>query len=344
MIRNHRHLTPEGSPKELVHRDGELDAITTALDPITDGYPGEAVLISGPTGVGKTTVAKEVVDRLMEATFDVRFGYVNCITRSSPGSLLNKVCRDAGVGNALTVEATPVADYYETLETCEDQIVVILDEAGFAEDDSVLAALYDTHGVTPIYITTDIDTMLAGMDSRTADRVRSSRSVHLERYSHGALVDILRNRASVALAPGALADSVLERCADVAAGNARHALTLLLRSVRHVNNDGRARVTPADVEAIVDDARAELYKRRVKDLGSHQRVLFDIVRRAYPDAVDAGDIHDLYKAAVESPRSTRTRRRYLNGLESYELIESRGSTRDREYVCTVPMDTPTPTP
>jgi len=68
MIRNHRHLTPEGSPKELVHRDGALDAITTALAPITDGHPGEAVLISGPTGVGKTTVAKEVVDRLMEAT------------------------------------------------------------------------------------------------------------------------------------------------------------------------------------------------------------------------------------------------------------------------------------
>jgi len=50
----------------------------------------------------------------------------------------------------------------------------------------------------------------------------------------------------VALAPGSLADGVIEECADIAAGNARHAIALLRKAVRATTDDGRAHVERED--------------------------------------------------------------------------------------------------
>lgn len=45
-------------PEQLLHRDGEVDAIAQALRPTIRGNRGSDILISGPSGVGKTALAK----------------------------------------------------------------------------------------------------------------------------------------------------------------------------------------------------------------------------------------------------------------------------------------------
>jgi len=329
MILNARPLTPEYAPRDLHHRDGELDALTAALAPLTSGSGGEPVLMDGPPGVGKTTLARFVARQLESEAFDVRWGYVDCLTRSAPGALLNQLCHDAGVAASLTLAATAVGEYYDALAAADGQVVVICDEVAFADDKDVLAGLYETAGVTPIYITTDGESLLADVVGRSADRLRHAEAVHLRPYTHSALVDILRARANVALAPGSLGNGVIEECADIAAGNARHAIALLRKAVRATASDGQAHVERADVAAVADAALEDIHQRRIGNLGNHQRVLFEIIREA--GTIEAGKLHDRYEDRVGTPKSKRTRRDYLSGLESYSLIVAEGSTSDRKY-------------
>ncbi|MEF8757769.1 MAG: AAA family ATPase, partial [Halobacteriales archaeon] len=78
MIRDARVLREGFVPREVRHRDGEVNGLANALRPLTRGDPAEAVVITGPAGSGKTCVSRYVVDRLREETLDVEAQYVNC--------------------------------------------------------------------------------------------------------------------------------------------------------------------------------------------------------------------------------------------------------------------------
>ncbi|MGB9966327.1 hypothetical protein [Halobacterium hubeiense] len=49
---------------ELHHREGAIEALPTRRHPLTTGIAGMDVFIFGPSGTGKTTLARYVVDFL----------------------------------------------------------------------------------------------------------------------------------------------------------------------------------------------------------------------------------------------------------------------------------------
>ncbi|WP_244880095.1 Cdc6/Cdc18 family protein [Natrinema pellirubrum] len=83
MITNARALETTYVPKDLEHRDGKISQFATALEPLTHGVGGEHSLIFGPSGLGKTTLAKFVVRKLREESFGVRRAYWDCMSGSS---------------------------------------------------------------------------------------------------------------------------------------------------------------------------------------------------------------------------------------------------------------------
>jgi len=104
---------------------------------------------------------------------------------------------------------------------------------------------------------------------------------------------------------------------------------LLRRAAVHVEENDTRELTSAIVDAISEDARRDVLKGRILALGTHQRLLWQIIDEA--GELDAGTLHARYEARANSPKSKSSRRRYLEHLEHYELIESAGSTRDRRY-------------
>ncbi|MGQ4557673.1 AAA family ATPase [Halobellus sp. GM3] len=329
MIQNARVLKEDWVPQELRHREGHLQHLSGELKPIAHGLGAESILITGPSGAGKTTIAKYIVRQLEQEVLGIRWGYVNAISETSMSSIVFSLVRDAGRGNDLRAKGTPTGVMFDRLRALDDHFVAIVDEVDVLDDDQTIQALWEVPNLTLVLICVDEDDFFADLDSRVASRIRGAATVSLSKYHHEELVDILWSRIDTGLASGVVDEETVEYIADVAAGDARHAITLLRRAVRETVEKGDERLTVQHVVPIREDAREEIHERHVDTLGTHQRHLYEIIKDA--GEIGASTLHARYEDRVSDPRVKSTRRKYLQSLEHYSLIESSGSTRSRRY-------------
>lgn len=69
-------------PRELIHREPEVGQLSRAFQPaLTDSCPHNA-LISGPSGVGKTVLARHTLDRL-RARVPIAYAHVRCLGKQT---------------------------------------------------------------------------------------------------------------------------------------------------------------------------------------------------------------------------------------------------------------------
>lgn len=329
MITDARALRPEYVPQDLHHRDGQIDHLSSVLEPITYDEPAAAnICIHGPSGAGKTTIAKHTLQLLEAETLGVRWGHVNCMADTGAG-ILYELARDVGLGADLRREGFYRGVALDRLRDADDQIIAVLDEVDVLDDPDTLLALYDVPNVALITITVDESEWLSELDPRAESRFRSAESVHLEAYSFDELVDILESRAHHGLIPSNVDDNAIRKIADIAAGDARHGIALLRRAARHVEENDMRSLTPTVVDAIMDEAEADMRERRVRSLGTHQRILYEII--ANSGEIKSNELHERYEREAQDPKAKSTRRRYLASLQRYELIEKIGNGRATVY-------------
>jgi orc1/cdc6 family replication initiation protein len=334
MICDARALRDEFVPQELQHRNSEIDHISSCLRPIEEDVKGEHVLITGPSGAGKTTLAKHVCQQLERQTLGVRTGYVNCLSANTATGVIHMLLRNSRIGRDFARESTARSQYFERIRSSDEQLVFIVDEVDVLDGYEALLSLFDQQNVTLVMICVDEDAFLSNVDMRVQSRVRASASVTLEKYHDEEIVDILRGRADAGLTPGAVDEGTLGEIADLAAGDARLAIALLRRAAERAETEGRESLSPGLVEAVSDSATTEVHDRNVELLSTHQRLLYEVVSEA--GEIAASDLHRRYEEQASSPKSRSTRRRYLDSLERYGLIEQQGSTRDSRYEAVKP--------
>jgi Cdc6-like AAA superfamily ATPase len=305
--------------------------LADALRPIADGDIGQNVLIFGPSGTGKTTLARFVVRELERETFDIRWGYHNCISGSSKTEVLHGVMRNADLGADLKKLGSPTSAFIDRLRESDKRVVAIIDEVDVLEDDTTLQALYDIPNVTIVAITIDEDDLLANLDSRVRSRLRSAETITLDRFTHAQMVNILQARIRAGLRPGTISTSAIDYIADVAAGDAREAIGILRSAARAVSRDSNcSQITTGIVGEVRMAALEEIHLERVEDLGTHKRLLYDIIEAS--SEVPSTELHDAYEQRAQNPKAKSTRRRYLANLEDkYGLIESNGNGKGKVY-------------
>jgi len=166
-------------------------------------------------------------------------------------------------------------------------------------------------------------------DGFDVSRLRGAAKVSLTKYIHSELCDILEGRISAGPQRNSVENDVVDYLSDIAAGDAGHAIALLRRTVRHVAKRGEDRVAVGNVVTVRYEARKEIHERRIDTLGTHQRHLYEII-------ADAGEIsvenpHETSEERVSESKAKSTRRKYLQSLERYDLVESEGMTRGKRY-------------
>jgi len=330
MITDARVLRDEFTPQELHHRGGVIDALSTAWGPVVEGRSAEHVTLHGPSGAGKSTIVEHSLRLLESETLDLRWGFVNCISQNTKAAVLHELVQDSGLGKGLQREGTHAATALDRLREYDGQFVAVLDEVDVLDDPMVTTSLYEIPNVAVVLICIDEDDFFAHADSRVKSRFQAAETITLQGYTHSQMKDILNGRIEHGLAASRVDDAAVDRIADLAAGDARRGITLLRRAATHVEDHDDVRELTADVvDAIRDDAAAEERTQRVRDLGTHLRLLYEIVQEA--GRIDAGTLHARYEDQIADPRAESTRRKYLASLERYDLIEHVGTTRNREY-------------
>ncbi|MFB6218349.1 MAG: Cdc6/Cdc18 family protein, partial [Halobacteriaceae archaeon] len=261
-------------------------------------------------------------------------GYVNCISKTSEHDVLWELTRQATRGRVAQTHGRPASDALEQLKDLDTQFVAVLDEANMLADARTLYVLYELATVTLVLITVDdLDLSHSDVADRVWSRLASRVRIELEPYTHGEMATILRARADRALRPRSYTDEAIDRMTELASGNARLGVAVLRRAANKAHSERADKITAATVEAVEDAAREEVREMNVSTLGTHQRLLYKIIKEA--GEIDASELHKEYEQRIGDPKSKPMRRKYLQSLRYYNLIKRHGQSRDTTYTMVI---------
>lgn len=329
MIWNARVLQDEFLPKEVVHRHTQMNRIAGALEPVVEGDKPQNTFLFGPSGAGKTCIARYSLDRLQEQLLEVDTHYVDCWQHSKRFRVLYKVLE--GVGTTYDIHrSTPHDEMLERLENLDTPYIVVMDEVDQLENKDVLRELYAIPHITMVLIANREEDVFATLDERLQSRLRSSERVRFEKYSDNEIISILRDRVKWGLDPDCISQEQLSMIAEAAAGDARDAISILRSSARHAELNDNEVIKNQYIDEAIPEARAEIRQKNVERLNEHQRILYDAISEDGP--IQPSELYSKYSNLVDDPRTKRTCRNYLSKLQRYNLIEAHGEGRSRVYI------------
>lgn len=330
MIRDARVLQSDFVPREVEHRDAEVDALSSALEPVTRGDSAETTFLFGPSGTGKSCIARYALAQLRETVIDVDTQYVNCWQHYTRFRALHRILDGVGQTRDVHRQSTATDELLERIYDYDGAAyVVVLDEVDQLEDKRLLYDLYRTPGVSMVLIANRERDLFADLDERLTSRLRSSRRVQFNKYGIDELVAILSARAKWGFEPDAVDREQLARIADAAAGDARVAIAILRNAARVAEREELTTIPAHIVDEAVPEARAELRQKDLDGLSPHQRTLYEII--AEHGEIDPGELYGQYREQVNEPKTNRTLRNYLRKMCHYNLVVAEGENRARTY-------------
>lgn len=255
MLRSETYLTADYTPEEPVGREAEINRIAEAVRPIQHRKPGDNLLIYGPTGIGKTTCTRHILNQLEDNT-RAKTVYVNCWQYNTRSSLLTEILIQ--LGYPAPRKGKPVDEILSKIREWLDKnrgVVVALDE--FDQLESKTQAVYDLqllneeadHPLAMLMVSNRQPSTLE-LDPRSRSRL-NCQTLQFKPYSTQQLIEILNARVEQAFRPGTVSDEVIEEIATEAArdsGDCRQALSDLLQAGRNADRAG-------EKEVVVDDLR-----------------------------------------------------------------------------------------
>jgi cell division control protein 6 len=332
MITDPRVFEDEHLPRQMLHREGAVETLLRAWDRTRLGEAGDEVIIAGPSGVGKTALARHTLKRLGERAA-IDHAHVRCLG-ATPATILRAVCQAVGTepsGNAAT-EAVQA----HLAEAVTRPTIVILDEADDLPTSPALELLAGIPQLSTAVITHDLNHWLARATS-THDRYAGATQLTLGRYGVAELADILGARARAGLPRGVVDRGQLERIADAVAGVAREGIQALRAAAELASERGHGMIERVDIDDSFDRARHRIRVSNQQSLPFHHHVLYAILHAA--GRLDGTTLHERYDAVAEAayadhhltPVGKRSRRNKLKKLMAYDLIERVGPDHDPTY-------------
>jgi len=155
----------------------------------------------------------------------------------------------------------------------------------------------------------------------SVDHLRFCPVVEFDPYSHDALFTILDARREVALQPGVVDDSQLERIVDTAGGSARVGVQALRSALDLAIDRKHTEVTAQDIDDCFDRANERIRSQQLASLGRDHQLVYRAVREHGPLRPVEMFEHYQQLGGEHSRQATVT---YRKKLHEYELITEAG--------------------
>jgi len=339
LVEDYESLSPVDHVEEPSDRGPTLERLLDHLDPVFDGQlPGNAY-VSGPFGAGKSAVLTALfshLDQLSTETRSIIHTSTRAATPTSPAfayvdlrETTSEFAFYHGVLDALAEESVPdhgisTAQLRERLHDLlggsRTGVVVVVDHVGEPEGtgDEQLVDLFAGLPSNVSWLAVgrrDPEDVL--LTEYTATEIR------VDRYRRQTLVDLLMTRASLGLTRQGLDHELARRIAEWADGNAHDAMAVLFVGAARATEDGRSRLTEADVTAAIEEVpRDSVSLGRVLALPENkQLVLRELVDLDPEDRASVTATTEAIGAVPAVDLSPGTVKRYLYEMAEVGVVE-----------------------
>jgi len=309
-------LEEEYIPQNIPCREVQKKELAFCLSPIEKGMKPLDCLCHGKPGTGKTALVKYILQQIQENTNAFSL-YVNCWENKTLNLILDRLTEQLSIVIA-------ERDYSVKLSRLKQKIkdspcVIALDEVDKLDRKDLNDILYMMKEIGKVGVVCISNTRkyVLELDPRTISRTRFT-SVEFPVYSNEELLTILEHRVvdCGALFPDSYTVPILEKIADLAAGDARVAIQLARTAAIIAEESSKSRISEEDVEKGYEEVKEIREKYYLERLTPHHRLIVDIVKKN--PRISSGSFYNAYNSECIkvslNPKSSRTFSNYVKEL------------------------------
>ena len=275
-------LYPEYLPLNLPHREGQIRLISENLSLLLKNSKPMNIFIYGPSGVGKTAVAKFVL-REFESYSGIKNVYINCWQYNTSFAVLTEI--GIAIGTFVSRRGWAKDEIFsrivQNMENKKLNLIIVLDEVDqlIKNDASILYDLlrienYTKQKIGLIFISND-----KYVFRNVEERIKSSlnlEEVEFKPYTFLEMKDIVEERMKYAFIAYEEGVSALVAAKAAEKGDVRIALEILLKAGRIANEKLRVE----DVKKVIKEEEVNPYSQEImKFLSEEEKKIFEILNR-----------------------------------------------------------------
>ena len=325
IIANPEVLEEDYVPPTLPCREVQKKELAFCLSPIEKGLRPSDCFCHGKPGTGKTALVKHILEQIQDYTNAFAF-YVNCWENKTLNQILENLAVQA---NVFVTESSYSAKISRLKQKIKNKpCVIALDEIDKIERKELNDILYilKQMGKVGLICISNTRKYVIDLDPRILSRMHF-KSIKFPPYSIEELLIILRHRVieCKALFPGTYSKDILEKIADLAAGDARIAIQTLRYAAYNAEKYGKQRIGKDDVEKGFKEVREIKAKYMLEKLGRHHRLIYEVIKQN--PRITSRRLVVIYKKECTKrglkPKSQRTVNNYLSKLIRLGYIKSK---------------------
>jgi len=331
-------------PPTLVGRDPELANMANMFHHLAHNEGSGRAVITGPVGSGKTVLARRFCEDIQKHLADkrnIRSIHINCRNAMTQPSVVQRILHSfdpghphRGLGSSELMSSLRAILRRENLH-----LIIVLDEVDHllrrSGDDLLYQLLRldedrQERGTLSLILISQ-EQVLDLVEGAVLSRIGRSNHLRLNPYSEDALLQIVNQRAELALINDAADESILRLIAQASApfGDARMVVELLDDAARRAETSGRSEIIPSDVQHSASTRPSQIDSSSLEELPLHTMLLLMAICRRLKrqDSLTSGEAMKLYHVVCEEyelkANGQTTIWKYIKHLTSVGLIDSR---------------------
>ena len=350
LFKNREVLSTNFYPSGIMHRNKEIETLSSILAPVLRGYKPSNVFVYGGIGCGKTVTIRYIMEQLSNISNGAyKILYINCKMKKVSDTeyrILSQMLKDFGVVVPDTGIATNVLYKRFFDEVAKQNVIIVFDE---------IDALVDKIGDEFLYNISRSDTNISiigitnniSFAEKMDPRVRSSlaeEEIIFRPYNAQELKDIIMARVSDAFYDNCVDDVVINKCAALAAqehGDARRALDLIRVAGEVSERVGSVFVKEEHLDAAKERINTDKLTEIIRSQPRHSQLVLESIlflrkpaKNNWTDSrIMTSDVYKTYNRLCENNGiDSLTQRRVCDLINEYEtlgIIGTKTSSRGR---------------